>query len=302
MTHAQRIAIDARLRQGTLDLDGGPEELRAGFAALMATRPIPAGVTIEPTRLAGLEALALTPEAAARPGVLLYFHGGAFIIGSPATAAHLTAQLVRRAGVRAVSIDYRLAPEHPLPAAIEDGVAAYRALLDDGVEPGRIVFAGDSAGGGLTITTMLAARDAGLPMPAGGVAFSAAGDATRSGASMDTKEGVDPIFDRRSLTHLAGIYLAGQDPHHPLLSPAVAADLTGLPPLLLQVGSNEVLLDDSVRLAARAAAAGVDVVLDVTGDVAHVFQSYAGELDEADRALDRAARFVRERLTAGPEA
>jgi monoterpene epsilon-lactone hydrolase len=194
------------------------------------------------------------------------------------------------------SLDYRLAPEHPFPAAIDDTLSAYRALLESGVDPSTIVFAGDSAGGGLAVTTSLAARDAGLPLPAAILGFSSMFDVTWAGESMDTKAGIDPIFTRESLAQTTDLYLAGADPHQPLLSPAVHADLTGLPPMLLQAGTNEVLLDDSTRLAARAIAAGVDVILDITADVSHVFQGFAGVLDEADQALDRAALFLRQHV------
>jgi acetyl esterase/lipase len=269
---------------------------------MMAGSPSPLGVSLTPSALAGRPALEIEPEAEAIDGTILYFHGGSWVFGSPATAQHITAALVRRTGVRAVSLDYRLAPEHPFPAAIDDGVAAYRDLLEHGVPPERIVLAGDSAGGGLSILTVLASRDAGLPRPAGVVAFSPGLDATRSGESMTTKDGIDPLFTRQSLQRLGAHYLAGQDPRQPLLSPAVHADLAGLPPLLLQAGSNEVLLDDSTRLATRAAAAGVDVILDVTADVPHVFQSFTGSLDEADAALDRAGRFILDRLATTPAA
>ena len=158
--------------------------------------------------------------------------------------------------------------------------------------------AGDSAGGGIAVGACLMARDAGLPLPAVAVTFSAGLDATRTGRSMETKEGIDPFFTRDSLRSTSGMYLAGQDPGQPLLSPAVCADMTGFPPLLLQVGTNEVLLDDSTRLAERARDAGVDVTLDVTADVPHVFQSFAGVLDEADQALDRAALFLAQRISA----
>ncbi|GAA5154046.1 alpha/beta hydrolase [Amycolatopsis dongchuanensis] len=299
MSQAQRAALDAAIRSIAFDTGLPPAELREDFRTMMAGRPIPPGVTITPAGIGGRPALAFEPGHGTAEGTILYFHGGAWVVGSPATAQALTAGLVHRTGLRAVSPDYRLAPEHPFPAAIDDSLAAYRDLLGQGAPAERIVFAGDSAGGGLAVTTMLAARDAGLPLPAGAVAFSPALDVTLSGESMTTKAGVDPLFTRESLGRMLAHYVAGQDPRQPLLSPAVYADLAGLPPLLVQVGSNEVLLDDSTRLATRAAAAGVDVVLDVTADVPHVFQSSAGSLDEADAALDRAARFVLDHVSQG---
>lgn len=159
-------------------------------------------------------------------------------------------------------------------------------------------MAGDSAGGGLSVTALLAARDEGLPLPAAIVAFSAGLDATCSGESMDSKAGIDPLFTRESLGPMVEMYRAGQDLRQPLLSPAICADLSGLPPMLLQAGANEVLLDDSTRMTTRAIRAGVDAILDVTADVPHVFQSFAGFLDEADQALDRAAFFLAQRFLA----
>jgi monoterpene epsilon-lactone hydrolase len=300
MTRAQRREIDAMLQKEAQGFVPLPiEQMRQGFAAMMAQFPIPADVRYTPTELGGRPAIRVEPagpEAEARPGTILYFHGGSFALGSPQTGMVNTANLVRRTGLSAVSLDYRLAPEHPFPAAIEDGLAAYRSLLDAGTDPTSIVFAGDSAGGGLTVTTSLAARDAGLPLPAAIVAFSPGFDLTRTGRSMTTKEGIDPFFTREGMAHTAEMYLAGQDPAQPLLSPAVHADLAGLPPMLLQVGTNELLLDDAVRLAARASEAEVDVVLDITAGVPHVFQAFVGALDEAGQALDRAALFLTQHL------
>lgn len=295
MSTEQRRHVDALLRQPS-PAPSSVEDLRAGFRALMATMIVPEGITTGPATLGPRPALLVEPIAGRRGGTILYFHGGANVIGSPETALSLTANLVVRTGMRAISVDYRLAPEHPFPAGIEDALAAYRALLDDGTDPATVAFAGDSAGGGLSVTTCLAARDAGLPRPAAIVAFSPGLDQTRTGASMDTKAGLDPIFTRESLGSVSAHYLAGQHPNQPLLSPAVRADLTGFPPILLQAGTNEVLLDDSTRFAARARDAGVDVILDITADVPHVFQSYAGVLDEADEALDRAALFLKQKV------
>ncbi|MFH9350769.1 alpha/beta hydrolase [Kitasatospora sp. NPDC017646] len=317
MSREQRSRIDGILRQPRPEGSEGPEgsgrprtveEIRAGFRGLMARMIVPhSRIRTADTTLGGRPALRVEPvtgpDAGAQdgPGVgtILYFHGGGWVFGSPETALSLTGNLVARTGLGAYSPDYRLAPEHPFPAAIEDTLSAYRDLLDRGEEPSAIVFAGDSAGGGLAVTTCLAARDAGLPLPAAVLAFSPGVDATRSGESMRTKEGVDPVFTRAALEHTGAMYLAGADPRQPLLSPALHADLTGFPPMLVQVGANEMLLDDSVRLAARARAAGVDVILDVTADVPHVFQAFAGVLDEADEALDRAALFLRQRIRAG---
>jgi len=297
MSKEQRRKLDASLRQQPRPQGRrSAEEMRAGFRAFMATMRVPEAIRTTATTLGTRPALLVEPAGHRAGGTILYFHGGSFVVGSPETAISLTANLVVRTGMRALSLDYRLAPEHPFPAAIDDALAAYRALLDRGEKPSAIAFAGDSAGGGLSVTTCLAARAAGLPMPAAIVAFSAGTDATYTGASMDSKAGIDPFFTRESMMYTSGMYLAGQDPAQPLLSPALHADLTGLPPMLLQAGTNELLLDDSTRLAERARNAGVDVVLDITADVCHVFQSFAGLLDEADEALDRAALFLKQRV------
>jgi monoterpene epsilon-lactone hydrolase len=270
--------------------------MREGFAKFMAAFPISPEVRRTPMEIAGRPAVLVEPRDPPRAGTILYFHGGSFTLGSPETAMSITANLVRRTGIRAISVDYRLAPEHPFPAAIDDCLAAFRSLLDNGISPASIVFAGDSAGGGLTVTTCLAARDAGLPMPAAIAAFSPGLDHTRTGASMSSKDGVDPFFTKAGLDRGGELYLGGQDPNQPLLAPAVLADLTGFPPILLQLGTNELLLDDSVRLAARAIEVNVDVILDVTAGVPHVFQAFVGEIDEADQALDRAALFIAQHL------
>lgn len=298
MSREQRARVDAMVRRPRPVDPPSVEAMRDGFKALMAEMIVPAGIRTSGTTLGERPALYVEPESGRRAGTILYFHGGGWVFGSPETALSLTGNLVARTGFAAYSVDYRLAPEHPFPAAIEDTLAAYRALLERGGDPTAIVFAGDSAGGGLSVTTCLAARDAGLPAPAAVLVFSPGLDATRTGESMDTKEGIDPIFTRKALEHTAPMYLAGADACQPLLSPAVVGDLTGFPPVLIQVGANEILLDDSTRFAARARQAGVDVILDVTADVPHVFQAFAGVLDEADEALDRAAFFLSRRVRA----
>jgi monoterpene epsilon-lactone hydrolase len=203
MTWEQRTKIDSMLRSQPPAPTGTIEQQRAGYAAFMSTMLVPDGTRTTEVELGGLRTLLVEPEpepeAESQPGTILFFHGGAWVVGSPETELGLTAGLVVRTGFRAYSPDYRLAPEHPFPAAVNDALAAYRALLDAGEDPATIAIAGDSAGGGLTITTLLAARKAGLPLPAAAVAFSPGLDKTRSGASMDAKAGLDPILSREGL-------------------------------------------------------------------------------------------------------
>jgi epsilon-lactone hydrolase len=237
----------------------------------------------------------LTPPVARRDAVVLYLHGGGYVIGSPRSHRHLAAAIARAAGTRALLLDYRLAPEHPFPAALEDAVAAYRWLLGHGVAADRIVIAGDSAGGGLTMATLLALRDRGLPRPAGGVAISPWVDLTNSAASYDTKAAVDPIVTRDAITLMAQAYVGAGDPRQPLVSP-LYADLRDLPPLLIHVGSDEVLLDDAVGLGQRARAAGVDVSVEEWRAMIHVWHWFLPMLDEAEQAIAGIGAFVRARL------
>ena len=207
----------------------------------------------------------------------------------------LASSLARKTGMRAVSVDYRLAPEHPYPAALHDVTAAYRALAGQpGADP--VVVSGESAGGNLAIELLIAGQAHGLIMPAAALLLSPMTDLTASGGSYAGKAHADPAITARAIRARAADYLAGADPADPLVSP-VFADLSGLPPLLIQAGSHEVLLDDATRLAARAAADDVAVILDITPGVPHVFQAFAGLLDEGDAALNRAARFVKDNTT-----
>ncbi|MCZ4125370.1 alpha/beta hydrolase [Streptomyces sp. H39-S7] len=291
MSRQQRDALDATLR--SIPRSETPptlEELRTGFIAAV-TRPVPEGVLARRTVLGGRPTLELEPAGTSGRGRLLYLHGGGYVIGSPDTHAGMVGELARRAGLRATSVDYRLAPEHAFPAAVDDGLAAYRELLASGTDPRDLVVAGDSAGGGLSIATLVAAREAGLPQPAALVVFSPWVDLTLAGGSIRSRESADPIFTGADLRAYVDLYVGAGDRAHSLASP-VFADLTGLPPLLVQVGANEVLLDDSIRLAGRAGADGVEVTLEVGPGLPHVFQHHYGRLDEADAALDRAARFL----------
>ncbi|MFJ9721308.1 alpha/beta hydrolase [Streptomyces sp. NPDC101209] len=298
MSRQQRDALDAMLRSAPRSQTPlTPDEQRTGFATSI-TRPAPEGVATRTTVLGGRPTLELEPAELSTPGRLLYLHGGGYVIGSPHTHAGLVGELARRAGLRTVSVDYRLAPEHPFPAAVDDGLAAYRELLATGTDPRDLVVAGDSAGGGLSIATLLAAREAGLPQPAAVVVLSPWVDLTLAGGSIRAKEGVDPIFTESDLRAYADLYVGEGDRAQPLASP-LFADLTGLPPLLVQVGANELLLDDAVRLAGRAGADDVEVTLEIGPGLPHVFQHHYGRLDEADAALERAARFLTAHLSTG---
>lgn len=245
----------------------------------------------------GVPAIRVTPGSEPSGLHILYLHGGAYNMGSPMSHLGLVSQIVSRLGATATVIDYRLAPEHPYPAAIQDCLAAYRALLAE-VEPSSLVVAGDSAGGGATLATMVGARDAGDPLPACLYLLSPWTDLTLSGESHETKRSVDPLIPRAGIEgHLKLMddmvdgYRGTQDAGHPGISP-LFADLTGLPPMLVQVGADETLLSDSTMLADRAEAAGVEVDLDVAEGMWHVYQFLAPMLPESRTALDRAAAFI----------
>ncbi|MFF1822543.1 alpha/beta hydrolase [Kribbella sp. NPDC058245] len=266
------------------------EDLRADFNGRFSVLPLGDDVTLTPRTLGGVPALDVAVEGAQGDGVILYLHGGAYVVGNARTGANLAAPLARRVGVPAVSLDYRLAPEDPFPAAVDDALAAYRELAGQ-----NVALAGDSAGGGLALALLLAARREGLPLPAGAVLFSPWTDLTLSGASIDARADFDPLFARENMAESAALYVSEADAGSELASP-VLADLTGLPPLLIQVGTAEVLLDDSLRLVMRAAECEVDVSLDVVAGAPHVFQYFAGMMPEADEALDHAAAFLKARL------
>jgi acetyl esterase/lipase len=256
--------------------------------------PVPPEVKVETVTLGGVRAERLTPPSAKNAAVL-YLHGGGYCIGSPRSHRHLAAAIGAAAEAVVVVPDYRLAPEHPFPAAVDDAVATYRALLAGGVSPSRVAIAGDSAGGGLTVATLLALRDAGVPLPAAGVCISPWTDLTCSAKSYETRAAADPIVKLAGITEMATAYLAGRDPRTPLASP-LFADLRGLPPLLILVGDAEVLLDDAVALAERAEAAGVDATLEVWDEMVHVWPWFLPMLDEAPAAVDRIAMFARSRF------
>jgi len=270
-------------------------ERRAQYERAEKAFPTPPEVKIERVSAPAAPAEWLRPPSAVAGRVVLYLHGGGYVIGSPRSHRHLAAAIAVSAGASALLLDYRLAPEHPYPAAVDDATAAYRWLLDQGIAPGHVVIAGDSAGGGLTVATLLALKEAGTPLPAGGVCISPWVDLTCSGESYKTRAEADPIVRRAGVEEMARAYLGATAPRTPLASP-LFADLRGLPPLLIHVGDAEVLLDDAVQLAARAKAAGVDATLEVWDQMIHVWHWFLPMLDEAQSAVDGIGRFTRARV------
>jgi acetyl esterase/lipase len=301
MSRQQREALDELLRHGPLDVGGDVAEQRAVFHEMITSIPLAADIVTTPGDLGGIPVVTVATPGVDPLNVLLYFHGGAYAIGSASDATGLAADVARRAGARGVSVDYRLAPENPFPRAVDDAVTAYRALLDDGIPSSRIAFIGESAGGGLAVAALVAIKNAGLPQPSSAAVFSPWTDLTLSGDSVVGKAGVDPALTPEGLRVRARDYLGPADPSTPLASP-IFADLTGIAPLLIQVGSHEILLDDAVRLAARAAAQDVSVELQVWPGVPHVFQAFAAVLEEGEAALGAAAAFTRARWTAAGSA
>ena len=244
----------------------------------------------------GVDGEWISPANAPLDKAILYFHGGGFRIGSVASHRDLIAQIALASGCRVLAINYRLAPEHRFPAALDDAIAAYDWMLGQGLTPGNVAFAGDSAGGNLVLAAMLALRERGLPLPVSAVLMSPWTDLVATGASYVTRAEADPIHQRPMILALAKNYLGGQgDPRDPLVSP-LYADLQGLPPLLIQVGDRETVLDDSVMLTDLARAAGVDVNLEVWGGMVHVFQMFGAELPEAHRAIASIAGFLNQHL------
>ena len=287
-------SIVALLGAAKASPDTDVADLRAGYAMMGAMVPVDDTVAVEAGELGGVAGEWLTPTTADAGRVVLYFHGGGYNIGSAETHRSMLTHLATRARTRVFSADYRLAPESPFPAAIDDATAAYEGLLAGGADPARIVVAGDSAGGGLALALLTRLRDTGVALPAGAVALSPWTDLAGSSASVSANEDLDIMLGRPLLHHWATAYLDGADPEHPLASP-LHADLTGLPPILVQVGDTEVLLDEGVRFAARAADAGVDITLQVEPDMFHVWPFFAGIVPESDAALADASDWIRSR-------
>lgn len=271
------------------------ETRRKAWEGLAARFPTPADVALTRVQLDTVPALWVAPPDVATDRVILYFHGGGFVLGSAQTHQEVLARLARSAGVRGLAIDQRLAPEHPFPAGLEDCVIAYAWLLRHGYSADRICFAGDSSGGTFVLAAMLLARQKGLPLPACGVLWSGWYDLTNSSASFQANAGKDVFVPPGFNGPAAKIYLEDADPRNPLASP-IFGDLRGLPPLLIQVGDVELLLDDSRWLHEAATQAGVDSTLEVWPDMCHIWQFFGQILDEGQEATVRSADFIRRHL------
>ncbi len=253
------------------------------------------GVRVVPLTANAVPSEWLIPEGAPQESALLYIHGGAWFMGSANTHRALVSRIAAASRARALLVNYRLAPEFPFPAGLEDCLSAYDWLAHHGIPAERIVVAGDSAGGNLALALLVALRDAGKPLPAGAVALSPATDLAFTGDSVRTRLHLDPIFSHGGPNTIIQDYVTSHDPHEPLISP-LYADLHGLPPLLLHVGDHEILLDDTVRFGQKATAAGVQATVVVWPEMFHVFQLWTPFMPEARRSVEQIAAFIRARL------
>ncbi|GGC78219.1 alpha/beta hydrolase [Chelatococcus reniformis] len=297
MASPEFAALLAALGRPQADADLGIQARRAGFERLAdSLLPLDDDVRCQPMMIGGVACDGISAGSAGPRRTIVFLHGGGYTVGSPRTHRDLLGRLSRAAGAFVVAPDYRLAPEHPFPAALEDAVQVYRTLLSLGVPPSGLLVAGDSAGGGLALSLLLTARDAGLPSPAGAMLISPWTDLTLSGASLDENAACDPLVQRRGAAASVQRYIgAAGDAAHPLVSP-LFADLRGLAPLFIQVGLAEALRDDALRLAERANQAGVDVELDQWPEMIHIWPFFAKLIPEGRGAIDRLARFARARV------
>lgn len=281
-----------RSQQGVAAEGLSIEERRVGMEAMQAGIPMPDDIETDAVDLDGIPGRWVVAPGARDDAFVVYYHGGGYVMGSLNTHQELMGRISRACQAKVLGVDYRLAPEHVYPAAVEDGLKSYEWLLGQGADPSRVMLAGDSAGGGLTMATLLSIKDKGGKLPAGAMMFSPWTDLTASGESVKTRAEADPMITMDALSEIAGAYHAGADPADALVSP-VFADLTGLPPLLIQVGDAEVLLDDASRLADSAKSSGVKVQYQVWDEAFHVFQALP-HLPEASDALLKVGKFYRD--------
>jgi monoterpene epsilon-lactone hydrolase len=289
---ALRAMVAAAAPPADAPVRGWPER-RAGFDAMGQMAPPPDGCVVEAITLGGVPSEKLTPRGADATRTIFYLHGGGYCIGGSASHRTMAARMAEAADAIAYVLDYRMAPEHPFPAAVDDSLAAWRALLDAGRDPARTVIAGDSAGGGLSVATAVAARDAGLPLPAGLHLISPWANMTNASPAYAAKGEFDFLITQTGIDEFRANYLGDGDPRHPLASP-VFADLTGLPPMLIQVGSEEVLMSDSTTLAEAAGLARVDVTLRIWPEMIHIWPFFAA-LSAGGRAIAESSAWIKSR-------
>lgn len=296
MASAELDKLVSMLRTAKISSDTTIEEIRAGWEKFAASFVPAADLSFKPDVAGGVAVEWVTAPHSDPSRVVLYLHGGGYTIGSIASYRSYTGRLARATQSRLLSVGYRLAPEHPFPAALDDAVSSYHWLLDQGISPSRISVVGDSAGGGLALSMVIAIRDAGAPTPAAIVAIGPSTDLAKEGASMKERAHLDPIVTYESSMAHALRYVGPKgNLKHPLASP-LYADLRGLPPLLIMVGTHEALFDDSTRFAAKAEAAGVEVQLDIWEEMIHVWPFFADILPEGRQAIDKIGDYIRARI------
>lgn len=287
----KEMVVTIREQTGVASPDLTLEERRQAMEDMQAQIPTPNDIALQDVDINGIPGRWIKAPGVRDDAVVLYFHGGGYVMGSLDTHQEMMGRISRACGASVLGVDYRLAPEATFPAAVEDAVASYDWLLGQGVAPGKIVFAGDSAGGGLTYATLVSLRDSGRPLPAGAFTFSPWTDLTSSGDSMTSRAEADPMIEAASISSIAPLYYGDQDPSAPLISP-LFADLKGLPPQLIQVGDAEVLLDDALRIADKARSAGCRVAHHVFDGAFHVFQAMP-QLPEAEEAMAEVGSFFK---------
>ncbi|MSP03128.1 MAG: alpha/beta hydrolase [Acetobacteraceae bacterium] len=265
---------------------------RTSFDAFAKAFPTADDIVVEPVSANGVLAEWNSAPGADTSRAVLYLHGGGYVIGSLDSHRHVTSEIARDLGARTLALHYRLSPEQPFPAPVEDAVAGYRYLLSQGIAPGNIAIAGDSAGGGLVVAALVAIREAGLAQPSCGWCISPWVDLEGLGGSMTSKAAEDPMVQKEPLLEMSVLYLNGADPRSPLAAP-MYADLRGIAPLFIQVGAAETLLDDSIRLSGIAGAAHVPVTMEVWPEMVHVWHLFHPRLAAGRRAITAGARYVR---------
>ncbi|MEO8458098.1 MAG: alpha/beta hydrolase [Chloroflexota bacterium] len=298
MASPQMQTILEMLKNRPLREDVTVQQTRAGFEMIAQLLKCAADVTRTPADADGVSGEWITTSNSSDQTTIYYLHGGGYSIGSLNTHADLVSRIARASGARAFSLDYRLAPENPFPAAVDDATTAFRWLLKQGIRPETIVIAGDSAGGGLAAATMLALQRAGDPLPGGAVLLSPWTDLAATGESVQTRAALDPMIKVDPMNTTGKMYAGEASLTDPLVSP-LYGDYSALPPMLIQVGDHEVLLSDATRYAEKAQAAGVDVTIEVFDEMIHVFQIFAGMLPEAQQAIDKIGEWVKQHVSAG---